>query len=275
MTLSIITINYNNREGLQRTIDSVLAQTWKDFEWIVIDGGSTDGSRELIEQYHKHFAYWCSEPDKGVYNAMNKGIARAKGEYLNFMNSGDTFYEEETLKKVFNKSRNADVLYGDCMQVFGNRTELSRYPQCMELYALYGRPICHQTMMIRSQLLKDSGYDESYRICADYKHSLEMAMRGATFEHVGTVVCRYDMSGISSQRTEAFDREWNASQKVLPKMICYSMEHLHGYAGSRHTLRAKNLLNKGGLVTLITKAVLAFLDKLFIRTNIKDYPYCD
>ena len=78
MKLSIITINYNNKAGLQKTIDSVVAQTWRDFEWIIIDGGSTDGSKELIEQYQQHFAYWCSEPDKGVYNAMNKGIDKAK-----------------------------------------------------------------------------------------------------------------------------------------------------------------------------------------------------
>ena len=80
MKLSIITINYNNKAGLQKTIDSVICQTWKDYEWIIIDGGSTDGSKELIEQYQQYFAYWCSEPDKGVYNAMNKGITKAKGE---------------------------------------------------------------------------------------------------------------------------------------------------------------------------------------------------
>ena len=80
MKLSIITVNYNNKTGLQNTIDTVVAQTWRDFEWIVIDGGSTDGSKELIEQNKQHFAYWCSEQDKGVYDAMNKGILRAKGE---------------------------------------------------------------------------------------------------------------------------------------------------------------------------------------------------
>ena len=85
MKLSIITINYNNKEGLQRTIDSVIGQTWHDFEWIIIDGGSKDGSKELIEQYQQYFAYWCSEPDKGVYNAMNKGIKHAQGEYLLFL----------------------------------------------------------------------------------------------------------------------------------------------------------------------------------------------
>ena len=97
MKLSIITVNLNNRDGLKKTIDSVISQTFKDFEWIVIDGGSTDGSRELIEQYVNHFAYWVSEPDKGVYNAMNKGVKKAKGEYLQFLNSGDWLRDENTV----------------------------------------------------------------------------------------------------------------------------------------------------------------------------------
>ena len=115
MPLSIITVNLNNLKGLRKTIDSIISQTWRDFEWIIIDGGSTDGSRELIEQYQEHFAYWCSEPDKGVYNAMNKGIAKAKGVYLNFMNSGDVFYSNDTLERVFESSPCADMVYGDCI----------------------------------------------------------------------------------------------------------------------------------------------------------------
>lgn len=101
MKLSIITVNLNNRDGLKRTIDSVVSQTFTDYEWIVIDGGSNDGSRELIEHYSDHFAYWCSEPDKGIYNAMNKGIAHAKGEWLQFLNSGDVLYSNNTLASVF------------------------------------------------------------------------------------------------------------------------------------------------------------------------------
>lgn len=104
MTLSIITVNLNNLEGLKRTYDSVVSQTFTDYEWLVIDGGSTDGSREFIEQHQDKFAYWCSEPDKGIFNAMNKGIVRAKGEYLNFMNSGDCFACEETVAEVFGKT---------------------------------------------------------------------------------------------------------------------------------------------------------------------------
>ena len=101
--LTIITVNLNNREGLQRTIDSVVEQTFTDYEWIVIDGGSTDGSRELIEQYADHFTYLVSEPDKGIYNAMNKGIAHAKSDWLQFLNSGDWLTEKDVLNNVFSQ----------------------------------------------------------------------------------------------------------------------------------------------------------------------------
>lgn len=97
--ISIITINYNDKIGLSKTINSVLNQSWQKFEFIVIDGGSNDGGLEVIEQFKDKIDYWVSEPDKGVYNAMNKGIKVAKGEYLIFMNSGDTFYDDQVLEK--------------------------------------------------------------------------------------------------------------------------------------------------------------------------------
>ena len=110
-TFSIITINYNNKDGLLKTIESVLCQTYKDFEFIVIDGGSTDGSREIIEKYAGHIDYWVSEPDKGIYNAMNKGIKVAHGDYLNFMNSGDYFYNENVLNDTL-AYLNDDIVSG-------------------------------------------------------------------------------------------------------------------------------------------------------------------
>lgn len=275
MTLSIITINYNNRDGLKKTIDSVLAQTWTDYEWIVIDGGSTDGSRELIEQYQEHFAYWCSEPDKGVYNAMNKGIAQAKGEYMNFMNSGDTFYEAETLQKVFIMDRIADVLYGDRLKVYTDHVELQTYPLAMEFYCIAYGMICHQALIIKSSWLKEKRYDESLRICADWKHLLEMAIRGATFKHVGVTICRFDMEGKSSTDNKQFQEEWDNVFEGIPETIRKSMGHLKSFAGNRHTVRARLLLEKGGFISFITKVFLAFFDKLFLNTNFKKYPYCD
>ena len=122
MKLSIITVNLNNRIGLERTINSVVSQTFKDFEWIVIDGGSTDGSKELITQYANHFAYWVSEPDKGIYNAMNKGIKVAKGEYLLFLNSGDWIIDERVAQDFIETSISADIISGDVCLVYDENT---------------------------------------------------------------------------------------------------------------------------------------------------------
>ena len=103
MKYSIITVNYNNKEGLRRTIESVIHQTYRDFEYIVIDGGSTDDSAEVLKEYDKDIDYWVSEPDGGIYQGMNKGIRKAQGEYLNFMNSGDCFYDNDILIGLFAK----------------------------------------------------------------------------------------------------------------------------------------------------------------------------
>ena len=119
---TIITINFNNSAELRQTIESVLGQTMKDFEYIVIDGGSTDGSVEVIKDYADHIDYWVSEPDKGVYNAMNKGLGKAHGEYVNFMNSGDTFHSPDVLEEVDSKIGDADILFGNvCNRATGIR----------------------------------------------------------------------------------------------------------------------------------------------------------
>ena len=112
MKFSIITINYNNVEGLRNTIKSVVNQTYTDYEFIIIDGGSTDGSVEVIKEYANIITYWVSEPDKGIYNAMNKGIEVANGEYLNFMNSGDCFYNNDVLQKVADYHLEKDMIVG-------------------------------------------------------------------------------------------------------------------------------------------------------------------
>src|SRR5574344_2490955 len=114
MKLSIITINYNNAEGLEKTIKSVINQTFTDYEYIIIDGGSTDGSTDIIKKYRENIDYWVSESDKGIYKAMNKGITYTHGEYLNFMNSGDCFHSSTVLNEVARNFNNTDIIIGRC-----------------------------------------------------------------------------------------------------------------------------------------------------------------
>ena len=108
--LSIITINYNNQSGLQRTVESIVNQTWKEFEYIVIDGGSTDGSAAYLESQNKIFDYWVSEKDLGIYNAMNKGIKAATGHYLLFLNSGDELLNDKVLAQNHHNLENKDLV---------------------------------------------------------------------------------------------------------------------------------------------------------------------
>ena len=112
MYYSIITINYNNKEGLEQTIKSVLSQTFRNYQFIIIDGGSSDGSVDVIKKYANNINYWISEPDKGRYNAMNKGIKQAIGDYLNFMNSGDTFHSPTVLEDIAKMNLSEDIITG-------------------------------------------------------------------------------------------------------------------------------------------------------------------
>lgn len=220
MKLSIITINYNNREGLQRTIDSVICQTWRDFEWIVIDGGSTDGSRELIEKYQDHFAYWCSEPDKGVYNAMNKGVAKARGEYQIFMNSGDVFYEKDTLRYVLGENLMADVVYGDWIEVNDNGLSFKKSPEKVTLDFFYSKNICHQAIFVKSSKLKMEGYDEGFQVYADWAKWIKLLLEGASFQYVAKTICKYDVrDGLSRRDYPKLKKEFEQMHELVPPII--------------------------------------------------------
>lgn len=222
MKLSIITINYNNREGLKKTIDSVVCQTWRDFEWIIIDGGSTDGSKELIEQYQDHFAYWCSEPDKGVYNAMNKGIAKANGEYLQFLNSGDYFFNAQVLQKVFGKERSADILYG-YMIVEGSNIVSSCAMMKSVLFwnDFIGNTLPHQASFCKKSLfVKYGGFDETYKIAADTKFFIKtIVWEKSSYEFIKEKIAMFQPGGISSGEERFFERDVRLRNEMFPKMV--------------------------------------------------------
>ena len=207
MKLSIITVNLNNRDGLQKTIDSVMFQTFRDFEWIVIDGGSSDGSRELIERYADYFVYWVSEPDKGIYNAMNKGIKVAKGDYLQFLNSGDWLADETALERCFSHRFTADVAYGDLY--FCNDREKKRYtyPCKLTLKFLYDYSLGHSASFIRKELIMSELYNEKYQIVSDWEFFLKQALRNKSFEYIDEDVSCFDMSGLSSKNEQLVKNE--------------------------------------------------------------------
>lgn len=206
MKLSIVTINLNNCEGLRRTIESVVNQTYRDFEWVVIDGGSTDGSVELIESYAEHFAYRVSEPDKGIYNAMNKGIKASSGDYLLFLNSGDYLYDNEVLQLFVSTSPTADVVYGNAIVVDAKGNEISKWitPDKLRLSYFWGGTISHQSTFIQKRCFERFLYNEDNRIVSDVELFITLLYKGYSFEKYDSYVARVDNSGISSviKRTE-------------------------------------------------------------------------
>ena len=223
MKLSIITINYNNKDGLQKTIDSVISQTFKDFEWIIIDGGSTDGSKELIEKYSQHITYWVSEPDKGIYNAMNKGIVKAKGEYLYFLNSGDCLFNKYVLKNIFSTQHNGDILYGNNKNSKDNFIiSETIYPNQLTIKFFIKGPISHQATFIKKKCFETRLYDESMRYCSDSKLFIILMMNNYEFEFLNQFVAIVDTTGVSSKSDNLItmrNEKKQAIEELIPKNI--------------------------------------------------------
>ena len=222
MRLSIITINYNNRDGLLKTIESVIAQTFKDYEWIIIDGGSTDGSRELIEQNAEHFSYWVSEPDNGVYHAMNKGIKVAKGEYLLFLNSGDWLYDGRVLQTILGKEHTADILYGYMLiEENGTICHSAMMKPVLHWTDFIGNTLPHQASFIKRGLFEKCGlYDESYRIAGDTKFFIKaIVWEKATYEFIPERISVFQAGGISSDSKRFEERDVRLRNEMFPKMV--------------------------------------------------------
>jgi len=224
--LSIITINKNNASGLDRTIQSVISQTNKDFEYIVIDGASTDGSVEVIKKYSSGINYWVSEKDTGVYNAMNKGIQKAQGDYCLFLNSGDYLVSSTTLQDIINEISNieqADIFYSNCIRTDGIT---SYYPDYLTINNLLDNAINHQNTIIKRILFLEHGYyNEKFRVASDREFFLyELWKYKSKFIHLKTNISIYDMNGISSinisdSRTEYMDVLKNVFQELSETII--------------------------------------------------------
>lgn len=260
MKLSIITVNLNNRDGLQKSIDSVICQTFHDFEWIVIDGGSNDGSKELIEQYAEHFVYWVSEPDKGVYNAMNKGIKVAKGEYLQFLNSGDWLYNETTLERCFSHSFNADIVYGNLFFCRGEVMEPYYYPQKLSFRFLYKKSLGHPATFIKRSILQSTLYDETFKIVSDWKFFLTQALNNKEFYYINEFISCFDTTGISSSSGLLIEKERDAVlQEAVNPIIVEDYKTIDKLEDALNQSHVKKTLEYGRRRRLYHKMITASL----------------
>ena len=218
MKFSIITINYNNCEGLWRTIESVVNQTCRDFEYIIIDGGSTDGSVDVIKRYADNIDYWVSEPDGGIYNAMNKGVAVAKGEYCLFMNSGDCLYNDSVIERVYEIADfNSDIIAGDVAR----NGAICDSPNEITGVFMVKSALCHQAAFIKTETLRRLPYDESLKIVSDWKHMFQLiVIANGSYQHVKVVICEYDTTGFSAINWQVLaDEREQVLSELLPSLV--------------------------------------------------------
>ena len=227
MKLSIITINYNNAVGLRKTLASVASQTFRAFEHIIVDGGSTDGSVDIIREYESSLASrlsplasnlkWISEPDTGIYNAMNKGIRMASGEYLLFLNSGDYLVDERVVEQILQMDLHDDICYGYQMNEIDGELveEVCIDPAYITFDTMRNAHIPHQSSLIqKTTLLALGGYDESNKIVSDWAYVMKCIFQyNGTISRIPIHIAVYDTNGISSTPDKTW--QWEERRKVL------------------------------------------------------------
>lgn len=195
--ISVITVVYNAVQTIENTILSVLHQTYPNIEYIVIDGASTDGTVDVIKKYSDRLT-WFSEPDKGLYDAMNKGIQKATGDWINFLNSGDEFFSKSTLSDIFETCHlDGDILYGDIVAKYGHNKYRNVSTKPLE-YFCKGMPFCHQSAFVKAHILKNRNFDLSYRVFADYDMFYEFYYKKCyRFQKLPGFHAVYSVGGVS------------------------------------------------------------------------------
>ena len=198
MKVSVVTICYNAKTVIERTIQSVLNQTYSDIEYILIDGGSTDGTVEIIKKYSNRISFWVSEPDHGIYDAMNKGVMHATGEWIHFLNAGDVYHDHDVLENFVPKiSTTTDIAYGDTLYVFSMTTKVRKALPLSDMDQLM--PFGHPATLIRTSYHQQHLFDTSSRSSVDYKFFYDAYYREkAEFQYIPMIVADYEAdNGVS------------------------------------------------------------------------------
>lgn len=210
--ISIITVTYNAADLIETTIKSVLSQTYSAIEYIIIDGCSKDGTLDVIQKYKDKISYYVSEPDGGIYDAMNKGIKASHGNWINFMNAGDAFYNNNVVENVFQGrvfDNKVKVLYGDVAIRYAGQSEIVKHlDQISKEKVAYS--LNHQSTFVDGDWMRATMYDTTFRIAADANFFHLTYMRGYSFEYVPVIISSYESSeGVSAVNQMMLFREFN------------------------------------------------------------------
>lgn len=275
MRITIITICYNAEKEIRKTIESVINQTYNDIEYLIIDGASTDGTIEIIQEYlYDSRICFFSEKDHGIYDAMNKGIAKATGDYINFMNAGDCFYNMQVLKDVAKKAEQShkDIYYGN--SIFSMRGNVLYYCSPTDRNgvlraALRKEMINHQSMFAKSNLLKKRGFNLNYKIVADFDWLVFTLVHGYSFEKIDITVCCFDRTGLSSKAANYLEINREVDNILIDCRALYSeskeelyMENAEYYFDlSRRNYFIMYLLNQWLLLAQQGKSLVDYFQK--------------
>ncbi len=260
--VSIVTVVYNGEEYLEQTIESVIGQTYDNVEYIVIDGGSTDGTLDIVRKYEGQIDYWVSEPDGGIYDAMNKGITLSQGKWINFMNAGDLFYQLNSTGLLINTAieTHSDIVFGHTEYIY---TENHR----KIIFATYfkkkqfGMPFCHQSSLIKVSIHKKYPYNLSYKIGADYDFFFMLNHLEKKYVLVDEVISSFTLGGLSSMMTPLHKKE---RKEVLSKYNSGIMFNIE-LCLWEWTKFVKYYIKKLPFVTEIYHKVVHFLKLLYIK----------
>lgn len=241
--ISIITINRNNKDGLRKTMQSVLDQDFDDFEYIVVDGASDDGSVEVVQEYEERFKQqgriafrYESKPDRGIFHAMNKGILKAKGEYLLFLNSGDYLVAPAVLTSFAQIGTEEDFVSGNLVVCVDGREQIRKSPQNVSFLFFHNNSLPHQATFIKKSVFETYGmYNEENKVKSDWENSLRSLIVGdATYRHVEKTISYYDVSGVSSQDAFLELKKQEQKRVYLSIMPDYVYETLDFYQQKYH-----------------------------------------
>ena len=219
--ISIITVTFNAEKVLEETILSVIDQKYANIEHIIIDGGSTDGTLDIIRKYDSHISFWISEPDNGLYDAMNKGIKVAKGDWLNFLNAGDNYSSMDVLKDLFSTPVDSTLVYGDINIVFPDNT--TKYHKAVELQSdksiMHGMLVCHQAIFYHKSIIIP--YDSALKLKAEWKHLVEITrLESFKANHVHFPIVDYRIGGVGAIK---YNLNFKEFKEVFIQLFGYKM----------------------------------------------------
>lgn len=222
--ISIITISYNEVKTIEKTILSCINQTYLNQEYIIIDGASNDGTIEIINKYNDKIDVFISEPDKGLYDAMNKGLSLATGDYVIFINSGDSLFNKHTLSSIFEevKTKEPDFIYGDAVVKQHNSNEVNYKKARNHKYSWYGMFTNHQAMIYSLKIINENylSFDQhNYPISADYKFTIEFLSKTSNIQYINNWICLFNLNGVSSINKKQGLAEAN---KIRKEILNYS-----------------------------------------------------